>query len=160
MARPHPSPPDEIREMLRYDRETGAFYWVRPRRKPQLVGKRADFQGANGYCTVKVLGRIYTAQRLAWWFEYGDIPPGLEIDHEDTVRNHNWILNLRLATRAQNVVRRKTNAPFRRVSLHRQSGLFRARVAGRTKYFRTPEEAYEYGNNCAREIYGAKFAEV
>ena len=40
------------------------------------------------------------AHRLAWFYVYGEQPD--EIDHEDTITNHNWIDNLRPANTHQN----------------------------------------------------------
>lgn len=56
----------------------------------------------EGYRTICILGRNWYAHRLAWLYVHGYVPPELLVDHEDQSRDHNWISNLRLASRKQN----------------------------------------------------------
>lgn len=57
---------------------------------------------ADGYILVSVDGVLYKAHRLAWFYVHGVWPDG-DLDHKDTIRHHNWISNLRPATRAENM---------------------------------------------------------
>jgi hypothetical protein len=77
------------RRNVRYDPETGFFYWLVDKRGPVKAGDRAGTVGAKGYLYVKIEQRKYAAARLAW-------------DHKDRDRANNRISNLRLATRQQN----------------------------------------------------------
>lgn len=91
-----------LRHILRYNRRTGIFRWKKPSKyKPELRGKIAGSVGALGYRTIYVNGRPYKAHLLAWFYVHGRWPT-TEIDHRDTFEDHNWIGNLRKATRAQN----------------------------------------------------------
>lgn len=52
---------------------------------------------------IKVNGLAISITHIIWVLYYGDWPPdGYWIDHEDKIKAHNWITNLRLATPTQN----------------------------------------------------------
>jgi hypothetical protein len=123
---------------------TGAFIWLVAYRKPACKGRLATRAYPNGYLFIKMGGRSHSASRLAWELTRGAIPIGLEIDHINRVRDDNRIANLRLVTRAENLANR-TLAPnmcgSTGVSLHKKSGLYRARHKDRVKYAATIEEA-------------------
>lgn len=52
---------------------------------------------------IKVDGFNIAITHIIWVLYYGDWPPdGYWIDHEDRIKAHNWITNLRLATPTQN----------------------------------------------------------
>jgi hypothetical protein len=64
----------------------------------------------SGYVRITIDGVQYWAHRLAWFYVHGCWPPH-DIDHRDTIRNHNWLRNLRCLTRGQNLQnKRKANA--------------------------------------------------
>jgi hypothetical protein len=129
---------------VEYDLDTGWFVWVCAYRKPFLVGHRAERATSNGYLYIKAAGQKHSASRLAWTLTNGEIPKGLEIDHINRDKQDNRISNLRVVTRKENL-RNRAFAPnrcgFVGVSKHKQSGLYRARLEGVTKYAKTVEEA-------------------
>jgi hypothetical protein len=96
--------PDMLRDLLAYDPETGLFMWAsRPDEKTQhLVGKPC-FRSKNnrGYHQGGILGRKFTAHRVAWAIHYGSWPVG-EIDHINGDRGDNRIANLRDVTPQEN----------------------------------------------------------
>lgn len=57
---------------------------------------------ADGYVLIMVGGKQVREHRFVWEQAYGPIPPGVEIDHINGVRDDNRIENLRLVTHAQN----------------------------------------------------------
>lgn len=90
---------DYVRSLLRYEPETGRFFWIvsRPNRK---AGSEAGCI-RDGYVGIKINGRRYLAHRLAWLVMTG-VWPEDEIDHRDLNRANNRWANLRPATHGQN----------------------------------------------------------
>lgn len=105
---PTPTQLDEIRQRLAYDPLTGIVIWIdpHPRAHHAKTGEEAGFKITKGYRRIELGGRSYATAHVAWFLHYGTWPV-CELDHEDRVRDHNWISNLREATRLQQV--RNTN---------------------------------------------------
>lgn len=96
---------DRLKEILHYNPETGVFTWKQSLRYG-FKGKRAGSRKATkrGVCYeyIRVDRKLYIAHRLAFLYMEGAFPPD-EVDHinRDTTDN-SWI-NLRKATRAENL---------------------------------------------------------
>lgn len=90
---------------LRYDPESGHFYW-RERRGNKIAPDMRAGTLLQGYVMINLAARglrVFRAHRLAWLFITGDFPPkGYEIDHINGDRADNRWANLRLVTRSQN----------------------------------------------------------
>ena len=99
-------PPDALRQLLRYDPETGKLFWRErdgcKRFNTTWAGREA-FTATNGYGykVGSVNNRGLLAHRVIWAMMTGAWPDD-EIDHRDTDRQNNRFGNLRLATTAQN----------------------------------------------------------
>lgn len=130
-----------------YNSDTGEYIWIVAHRKPFLTGARADKPRANGYRYISANGKLHSASRTAYALCHGPIPEGMEIDHINRINDDNRPENLRLATREQNLSNRtitRSQSGYHGVSLHKKSGLYRARYKSHCAYFKTPEEASEY----------------
>lgn len=92
---------EKLRETLSYDPETGEFTWMVRLSSRRMPGQSAGTPCKNGYKHISVLGRMYYAHRLAWFYVHGEWPPEC-IDHINGKRSDNRIANLRLATVSQN----------------------------------------------------------
>ena len=109
---------ERLKELLKYDSETGVFTrainsgknnrW----KKGSVVGCVSK---KNGYINVSLLGKRYYAHRLAWLYVHGEFPK-FDIDHINHVRDDNRIANLRSVTRQENM--RNSSTPS-----HNTSGL-------------------------------------
>lgn len=114
---------ETLTRVLDYDPATGVFTWKAPLSNRVKVGDVAGQIDHHGHRNINVNGTRYGAGRLAWFYFY-KVWPVNEIDHENLVKDANWINNLREATRQQNVrnvARKKHNKTgFKGVIRHNQ----------------------------------------
>jgi hypothetical protein len=91
-----------LRELFHYDPDTGIFTWrVKPRKGCVQIADIAGHVNHTGYRSIKIDQRAYRAHRLAWLYMYGVWPPG-DLDHDNTIKDDNRLVNLREATDPQN----------------------------------------------------------
>lgn len=142
--------PERLRELLHYDRRTGEFFWLAPRRGVR-PGKTGNVR-PDGYIRIGIDGVSYLAHRLAWLYVTGAWP-SIDVDHWDGDHGNNKFDNLRdvsQKTNVQNVrkaTKRNHSSGLLGVSFHARDGLWRARIRadGRDRtigYFKTPEAAH------------------
>lgn len=98
-----------MQDKLRYDPETGDFFWIINPNTCVKAGDKAGCVKSDGYIAIGANKKYVKAHRLAWFFTYGEWPPA-QIDHIDGDKTNNRINNLRLATAAQNHQNRKLPA--------------------------------------------------
>jgi len=73
---------------------TGDFYWkIKPCSNIQTLSI-AGCKTGKGYIRIRINKKDYAAHRLAWFYIHGYWPEN-DIDHEDRIKYHNWIKNLR-----------------------------------------------------------------
>lgn len=120
-----------LRELLRYDPETGLFWWRPPGRRKRLdvpVGSKE--RTGFGYVRIGLEGRDYRAHQLAWLYVHGHWPVG--VDHINRDPSDNRIANLREATQSKNGANRiapsNNTSGVKGVSRH-SDGRWRAQIA-------------------------------
>lgn len=91
---------DRLRYLICYVPETGRFIW-RVATKCKKAYTRIGRNHRSRYLKIVVDGKWYPAHRLAWLWVYGEFPNS-EIDHINTDKTDNRLINLRLATPLQN----------------------------------------------------------
>jgi hypothetical protein len=151
-----------LRTVVLYNPATGVISYL-PRENDQrsfaYSGKEAGKLDGRGYRQIRVEGHVVLAHRLAWALMTNEWPES-QIDHinGDTLDNR-WI-NLRLATRSQNMantkLRRDNKTGFKGVVRSRTPGKFYAQIGfhGRTinlGTFDSAEEAAQAYRTAARE---------
>ena len=93
-----------LKELLKYDPETGRFVWIKSTAACIAIGDVAGTVGAHGckkYITICIGYKIYRAHRLAWLYVHGCFPRH-QIDHIDGDGTNNKLGNLRAVTPKQN----------------------------------------------------------
>lgn len=152
---------EDIKKFVIYDPETGHFTRVSTKNNRCKVGEVCGFVDVDGYRRVRVLGRVYLAQRLAYFFMNGVMPDG-PMDHINGSRDDNRWENLRTADASSNAwnQKRRTGAsnPYKGVTATK-SGKFEASIAAnRVRHyigtFATAREAYEEYIFKALELHG------
>jgi hypothetical protein len=163
LIKPAPCSAEQLREILHYDPETGAFTW-RVRRGPTTpAGSTAGVINGMGYRRIRI-GEpgTFAGGRLAWLYMTGEWPTEL-IDHINGNRSDDRWSNLRHASIAQNSTNTRRKHPLPRgVSLSKCGKRFRARLDRSKGFpkvkdlgtFDTPEEAHGTWLAAARERYG------
>lgn len=128
-----------LKRLLRYDRETGIFRWIRgPGLRRDLDGSQAGVIQEDGRVEIMIDYTNYKAHRLAFLYVVGRWPHP-EIDHRDGVRSNNSWLNLREVTRSvnqQNLRRAFRNNKTGFLGVVRRGAKFRAAISiGLARYF-------------------------
>lgn len=123
-----------IRERVKYDADSGAFY-VRGKTKTFLLkGHRRK----DGYVEISVKNKTYLAHRLAFFLTTGEWPEN--VDHINMDRADNRLVNLRAADRSLNMANTKSHKDsktgLKGVTFDKPTRKFRAQVmvAGRQNY--------------------------
>ena len=177
--RKHILNPAEMAKWLRYEPDTGHLFWLpvtpdmmRPtayrtaewlarQRNSLCSGKLAGTQNPNGYVIVQIaqMGGV-CGHRIAWCLAYGEDAPE-RIDHINGDRQDNRLVNLRLASHAQNLQNQKTQVgrQFKGISrAYKTNWGARIKVGGKTLalgYHRTAEDAARAYDRAAVEHFGA-----
>lgn len=148
---------ERLREVLRYEPETGKFYWLSSRKGVKLnsglvAGCVADYCGAK-YLKIRIDKKLYFAHRLAWLWLHGEWP-NPEVDHVNRDGLDNRAANLRQATSRQNKANRivKNPAGFRGVTPNGNRWV--AQCWGYLGSFATAREAAMAFDVAAIEKYG------
>jgi len=138
-----------VREILKYDPETGAFVRLVKTSNCIKVGSVAGWPDKDGYLKINIDGHGYMAHRLAWLYVYGSWPSS-NLDHINQVKDDNRLVNLREVTVSQNQqntpIRTNNKSGFRGVSFAKEIGRWRAGIRLNGKgyhlgYFGSPEDA-------------------
>ncbi len=127
---------NEVNDLLAYDPKTGVFKWKEKVRSDIYPGDIAGTKHSLGYIEIGIKRKQYKAHRLAWLLYYKEWPKK-DIDHEDRIRHHNWIKNLRKASRKFNLRNSKQRSDntsgVRGISLDKKSGKWFAYLYNNSK---------------------------
>lgn len=100
--KPYEPTPNDFKERLDYDPETGLFTWSQSPKNPRMAGKKAGSVASNGYVMIQVFGKRHLAHRIAWFMTHGQWP-SFYIDHVNRIKHDNRIANLRDVPQRANV---------------------------------------------------------
>jgi hypothetical protein len=151
----------EVRRLLRYEPDTGTFFW-RVDTRNTAAGDIAGSRQSRGYWHIKINRHLYMAHRLAWLYVTGEWPVG-HIDHINGNRSDNRFANLRIATNSENAwnsrIRVNNACGYKGVHYKRRLNKFVAQnnVSGRVHHlgvFKTAAEAHAAYRKAAEEHFG------
>jgi HNH endonuclease len=155
-----------LKSLLRYEPETGDWFWIVDRGAHVFAGDRAGRLAENGYIQIGIDRSQYWAHRLAFLYMLGRWPTD-KTDHINRIKSDNRWCNLRDATHAQNM--RNRSAPARKKYFDLPRGV--VEPTGRAKFpvyirskwlggYYTVQEASAVYEAAARERYGEFYCEV
>src|SRR5690554_1648894 len=167
--------PEELRQRLTYESETGRLFWKeRPLSdfknsrlcnswNKQFSGKEAfTADNGKGYRCSFAFKTPMKAHRVAWAIYYGEWPRG-HIDHINGVKSDNRISNLRIATISENQwnMPRKpdSHSGYKGVTWSKVRNMWRSRISVNGKsiwlgYHSTPEQAHAAYCEAAKKYHG------
>ena len=150
---------ERLRQVLRYEPETGNFYWIHRDTIKKKLGTNASIIRSHGYLNICIDSTYYYTHRLAWFYVYGEWPK--VIDHIDGDKTNNRIENLRSVSQKCNVEN------VLKTRKHNKSGIlgavkskygFYARLTSQGKqiylgHYKTAEEAHNVYLKAKRQLH-------
>lgn len=166
--------PEQLRELLRYEPDTGKLFWLRrdesffkeKRHCSIWNAKYADMEAftaeSAGYKIGRIFDKMHSAHRVIWAIHSGCWPVHC-IDHVNGNRRDNRISNLRPATKAQNSMNQPgkpgAKSKLKGVSWFAARRKWKAEIRSNGKkfflgHFDTEEDAHESYCKAAKEMHG------
>ena len=151
-----------LRELVKYDPETGLLTWLQ-HRWPRYIGTVATMRANTGYIVLNLDRKLYSVHRLAWLYVHGEWP-NHEIDHINGNRGDNRLCNLRDVPRSHNNQNRRrpgvNNTSGYLGVTKSESGKWRSMIKANGKRIylgthSTPELAYQAYVDAKRQLHPA-----
>lgn len=160
---------DYVRSRLRYEPDTGEFYWMERTDTGKNVhdwnrrnaGNRAGRLRKDGYFWICIDHQEYAASRIAWLYMTGAWPVA-QIVHKDRARTNNKFDNLRQATASQNTKNRRGSCRSGLKGAYtypKSKGVWISAIRSdgetvRLGWFETAEDAHHAYVEAARKMHG------
>jgi hypothetical protein len=149
-----------LKNLLYYNPDNGIFTWKNTLSNRVKIGDIAGTKMQSGEIVIGIDGKRYFAHRLAWFYIHGTWPKKL-IDHINTIRSDNRIVNLREATKSENGQNRKksnSNNPNNLLGVSRHYKKYAAKITINRNLihlgtFDTPELAHQAYLEAKRQLH-------
>ena len=150
---------ERLRQVLRYEPETGIFYWIQRDTQKDKIGKNASIIRSHGYLNICIDSQYYYTHRLAWFYAHGEWPK--IIDHINGDRTDNRIVNLRSVDQrcnVQNVVKPRKHNKSQVLGAVKSKYGFYVRLQHNKKqiylgHYKTAEEAHNVYLKAKRQLH-------
>jgi len=156
-----------LKSILDYNEETGYFTWKIKKSANIVVGSIAGTLNHSGYWQIGIDKKLYSSHRLVWLFIFNSYPTS-QIDHINCKKDDNRLVNLRLATPAENQWNRgkpvNNTTGFKGVSWSKKSNKYQAQISKNGKkihlgFFNSAEQASKAYKDFAKEHTGEFYFE-
>tara|TARA_R110000868_G_scaffold134284_2_gene346196 strand:+ start:240 stop:713 length:474 start_codon:yes stop_codon:yes gene_type:complete len=121
---------EELQKFVRYEPETGLFYWLVSTTNRCKIGDIAGTK-QDGYVAIRINGKRDYAHRFALLYMTGDYPAGQIVDHINRDKTDNRWVNLRVASHTTNA----HNSPRRVDNKSGYKGVFYNKNCGQKPWF-------------------------
>ena len=138
-------------EVLRYEPDTGNFYWLIRPSDNVFIGDLAGGIDGKGYGIIRIDDKYFRSHRLAWFYHYGEWPEK-DIDHINGDILDNRINNIRDVSKTINMQNQRraqkgSTSGFLGVSHNKKIGKYVAKIRANGKTstlgaYATAEEAH------------------
>lgn len=150
---------ERLRQVLRYEHETGDFYWIHRDTHKNKLGQYASIVRSHGYLNISIDSNYYYTHRLAWFYVHGEWPN--VIDHINGDKTDNRIDNLRSVDQrcnVQNVLKARKHNASRLLGAYKTKYGFASTVVHNKKsiylgHYKTAEEAHNVYLKAKRELH-------
>lgn len=156
---------EQLCALVKYDLETGLFYWLVNGRNFKAGDQAGHYNPANGYVRIAFKKDSYYAHQLAVFYVTGEWPKE-EVDHDDLDGQNNSWENLRPATHTENCwnssPRSHNSTGYKGVHKRKRDFVARITANGKIKHigsFSDPIEAAHAYDAQAIKLHG-QFARI
>ena len=158
---------EQLRGLFKYCPETGIITNSVRRHTRAKQGQEAGSKTKRGYRKINIDGKTLFSHRVAWAIFYGSWPDG-EIDHLNGNGQDNSIKNLRIASRAENSMNRRTpkqnTSGYKGVTWNKARKRWQAQISANRKTiylgrFDRIEEAASAYKSASKRLHG-RFAKM
>lgn len=91
-----------LKELMTYDKDTGIFTRKKATALRHTVGEIVGVNHKSGYLKCGIDNKEYLLHRLAWLYEYGEMPKKM-IDHINQNKADNRLCNLKDVSNSENL---------------------------------------------------------
>ena len=150
--------PDEVKDYVKIDPDTGKLFWKKSTGIIDFTGKEITHINHAGYICFRFKGKMLRGHRVAWYLYHGEWPKGI-IDHINQNKLDNRLKNLRVCCQKGNQANRKATRAdgLKGITRHRKKW-----AAGITKDYKriylglynSKEEAAKAYDEAAKQLFG------
>lgn len=144
-----------LRQILRYEPETGKLFWRVPKQKRNLSERAGNYDHVANRWSIFIDGKRFLQHRVIWTMQTG-VWPVSTVDHEDGDSSNNTWRNLREATlseQQQNTRLRKDSVWGRGIHYDKTCDCFRVLIQLDGVVHKQRCDTYGEAQTVAKELY-------